>query len=139
MAAAIIDEVERAGVDATGETRVAKPSQCGKLPNRLLQRVLERMKADLGTDLDLSTLAAESGYRSHFLRTFRVAMGCSPHQYVTRLRVEQAKTLLREESISLIDVALTRLRTSKAREAQETHWRHFCWEFPTADKGGTRL
>jgi AraC family transcriptional regulator len=65
------------------------------------------MKADLATDLDLSTLAAESGYsRSHFLRTFRAAMGCSPHQCLTRLRVEQAKTILRENSISLIDIAL---------------------------------
>jgi len=74
---------------------------------RLLKRVLDRMKADLATDLDLVTLAAESGYsRSHFLRKFRAAMGCSPHQCLTRLRVEQAKTLLRENSISLIDIAL---------------------------------
>jgi len=65
------------------------------------------MKADLGTDLDLNTLAAESGYsRSHFLHTFRAAMGCSPHQWLTRLRVEQGKAILRERSISLIDIAL---------------------------------
>jgi AraC family transcriptional regulator len=65
------------------------------------------MKADLATDLDLDTLAAESGYsRSHFLRTFRAAMGCSPHQWLTRLRVERAKTILREKSVSLIDIAL---------------------------------
>jgi AraC family transcriptional regulator len=107
MAAAIIDEVERVGADATGGTRAAGPSPRGKLPNRLLQRVLERMKADLATDLDLSTLAAESGYsRSHFLCTFRAAIGCSPHQCLTTLRVEQAKTILREHSVSLIDIAL---------------------------------
>jgi transcriptional regulator GlxA family with amidase domain len=80
---------------------------CGKLQRRLLQRVLDRMKADLATDLDLNTLAAESGYsRSHFLRTFRTLMGCSPHQCLTRLRVEKAKTILRGNSISLIDIAL---------------------------------
>src|SRR4030081_3595876 len=101
MAVAIIDEVGTRG------TRIARTLQCGKLQKRLLQRVLDRMKADLATDLDLSTLAAESGYsRSHFLRTFRAAMGCSPHQWLTRLRVEQAKTILRENSISLIDIAL---------------------------------
>jgi AraC-like DNA-binding protein len=72
MAVAIIDEVERVGADATGGTRVAGPSQCGKLQKRLPQRVLDRMKADFATDLDLSAFAAESGYsRSHFLRTFR--------------------------------------------------------------------
>jgi AraC-like DNA-binding protein len=91
----------RSGAQAT------RPSQCGKLRNRLLLRVLDKMKSDLATDLDLRTLAAESGYsRSHFLRTFRAAMGCSPHQCLTQLRVEQAKTLLRGNSISLIEIAL---------------------------------
>jgi AraC family transcriptional regulator len=107
MTVAIIDEIEPAGAEATGGTRVTGPSRCGKLQKRLLQRVLDRMKADLAADLDLSTLAAESGYsRSHFLRTFRAVMGCSPHQCLTNLRVEQAKTKLRENSISLIDIAL---------------------------------
>ena len=107
MTVAILDEAERAGPDATRGTRIARLSVCGKLQKRLLQRVLDRMKADLATDLDLSTLAAESGYsRSHFLRTFRAAMGCSPHQCLTKLRVEQAKTILRENCISLIDTAL---------------------------------
>jgi AraC-like DNA-binding protein len=82
-------------------------SQCGKMPNRVLQRVLDRMKAGLATDLDLKTLAAESGYsRTHFLRTFRAAMGCSPHRWLTRLRMDQAKTMLRRDSESLIDIAL---------------------------------
>jgi transcriptional regulator GlxA family with amidase domain len=94
-------------LEEIGRTQVPRRLPCGKLRNRLLQRVLDRMKADLATVLDLSTLAAESGYsRSHFLRTFRAAMGCSPHQYLTMLRVEQAKTILRETSISLIDIAL---------------------------------
>jgi AraC family transcriptional regulator len=107
MAAAINDEVERVGADPTGGARAAGPSLRGKLQKRLLQRVLDRMKADLAADLDLRTLAAESGYsRSHFLRMFRAAMGCSPHKCLTRLRVEQAKTILREDSVSLIDIAL---------------------------------
>ncbi len=88
-------------------TQVPRRSQCGKLQKRLLQRVLDRMKTDLDTDLDLNTLAAESGYsRSHFLRTFRAAMGCSPHQCLTKLRVEQAKTMLRERYMSLIEIAM---------------------------------
>jgi AraC-like DNA-binding protein len=91
----------------SGGTQVPLRSPCGKLQRRLLQRVLDRMKVDLATDLDLNTLAAESGYsRSHFLRTFRAVIGCSPHQCLTRLRVEQAKTILRETSMSLIDIAL---------------------------------
>jgi transcriptional regulator GlxA family with amidase domain len=107
MAVAIIDEVKRAGADATGGTQVPLRSPCGKLQRRLLQRVLDRMNVDLAADLDLNILAAESGYsRSHFLRTFRAAMGCSPHRWLIRLRVEQAKAILRKNSISLIDIAL---------------------------------
>jgi transcriptional regulator GlxA family with amidase domain len=106
MAVAVTDEGKRTEADATRRMKVAEPS-CGKFHRRLLQRVLDRMRADLAADLNLGTLAAESGYsRSHFLRTFRAAMGCSPHQCLTRLRLERAKTRLRENSISLIDIAL---------------------------------
>ena len=99
MALAFIDEIESAA-------RLTGPLRCGRLQRRLLQRVLDRMKADLASDLDLGTLAAESGYsRSHFLRTFRAVMGSSPHRWLTSLRVERAKTILREDAISLIDIA----------------------------------
>jgi AraC family transcriptional regulator len=90
-----------------GGRQLLKPSHHGKLPVRVLERVLDRMKAELASDLDLSTLAAESGYsRSHFLRAFRAGTGYSPYQWLTRLRVEQAKRLLRESSLSLINIAL---------------------------------
>ena len=91
----------------SGGAHIPGHSHSGKMPNRVLQRVLDRMKAGLATDLDLNTLAAESGYsRSHFLRTFRAAMGCSPHRWLTRLRMDHAKTMLRRDSESLIDIAL---------------------------------
>src|SRR5260370_26271357 len=54
-----------------GGMQFPRPSPCGKLRDRMLQRVLDRMKADFATDLDLNTLAAESGYsRSHFYVCF---------------------------------------------------------------------
>jgi AraC family transcriptional regulator len=108
----VLEHVRKpASIDATviisEGTQIPLRSPCGKLQRRLLQRVLDRMNVDLAADLDLNTLAAESGYsRSHFLRTFRAAIGCSPHQWLTRLRVQQAKTILREKSISLIEIAL---------------------------------
>ena len=65
----------------SGGLRGPKPSQSGKMPTRILQRVLDRMRADLATNLDLHTIAAESGYsRTHFLRTFRASTRYSPHQ-----------------------------------------------------------
>src|SRR5260370_9693454 len=91
----------------SGGVRGHKPSQSGKMPTRILQRVLDRMRADLATNLDLHTIAAESGYsRTHFLRIFRASTGYSPHHWRTPLRIEEAKTLLQKTSHCLFDIPL---------------------------------
>lgn len=78
------------------------------LPARALRRVLERMQADLSVNLDLATLAAESGYsRAHFLRTFRAATGQTPHRYLIELRLAKAQALINGRSMPLIDIAAT--------------------------------
>jgi AraC family transcriptional regulator len=76
------------------------------LPRRQLRRVLERMQADLSANLNLATLAAESGYsRAHFLRTFRAATGQTPHHYLMELRLSKAQALISNRSMPLIDIA----------------------------------
>jgi AraC family transcriptional regulator len=90
-----------------------KKKECGDVPqsvfrNRQLSRVLERMEADFCTDLDLETLAKESGYsRNHFLRLFRASTGYSPHKYLIQLRLEKAKLMMKNKSRHLIDIALS--------------------------------
>jgi AraC family transcriptional regulator len=75
------------------------------LPRHLLGRVLERMH-NLNLDLDLQTLAAETGYsRSHFLRMFRAATGQTPHRYLLQLRVQRAQELMGRGKVPLIDIA----------------------------------
>src|SRR5262249_38394807 len=89
-----------------GMKREDEDSSKNKLSHPRLRRVVDRMEAELGTDLDLKTLAAESGYsRNHFLRMFRAATGYSPHQYLLHLRVKQAQALLKDPSLRLIDIA----------------------------------
>ena len=76
------------------------------LTPRQLRRVLERMQADLSANLNLATLAAESGYsRAHFLRTFRAATGQTPHDYLMELRLSKAQALISNRSMPLIDIA----------------------------------
>jgi AraC family transcriptional regulator len=76
------------------------------LPRPRLKRVLDRMQADLSTDLDLHSLAKETGYsKSHFLRMFREATGITPYQYLLRLRLQQAQRMIREQSSTLVDIA----------------------------------
>ena len=88
------------------ETQRVSLPHCTTMPNRALRRVLERMEEEIDANLDLHTLAAESGYsRAHFLRMFRASMGCSPHQWLTRSRIERAQTMLRQRAVPLIDIA----------------------------------
>ena len=72
-----------------------------------LKRVIERMQSDLDKDIDLRTLAIESGYSaSHFLRMFRAATGFTPHRYLLQLRVARAQAMIKNKAVHLIDVAL---------------------------------
>jgi AraC family transcriptional regulator len=76
------------------------------LPRQVLRRIVERMRC-FGCDLSLQALANESGYsRVHFGRMFRAATGYSPHNYLLNLRLERARELLKNHSLSLIDIAL---------------------------------
>ena len=76
------------------------------LPRHVLRRVIERMWC-FSSDLSLQALANETGYsRVHFVRMFRASTGYSPHNYLLKLKLERARELLRNPSLSLIDIAL---------------------------------
>ena len=81
-------------------------SRISPLPRLALRRVLDRMQ-DISADVDLETLAAESGYsRRHFLRMFQAATGCTPHRYRMRLKLKRACELIKHGRTSLTDIAL---------------------------------
>ena len=76
------------------------------LPRPALRRVLERMAAELDSDLTLTMLAAESGYsRFHFSRMFRLATGEAPHRYLLKLRLRKAQSMVANRSLPLIEIA----------------------------------
>jgi len=84
--------------------RSARP-EAASLPQHLLRRVIELMH-DLDADLDLHTLAAETGYsRAHFVRMFQAATGQTPHRYLLNLRLTRAQQLLENRGTSLVDIA----------------------------------
>jgi AraC family transcriptional regulator len=92
---------------AEGAHRHEMYSRVSALPLPALRRVIERMKCNIGTDLTLASLAAESGYsRAHFLRMFRAATAQTPHQYLISLRLENAVRMMKERSTPLIDIAV---------------------------------
>jgi AraC family transcriptional regulator len=73
-----------------------------------LVRVLEYIEAHLSDRLDLRVLSREAGISPfHFAALFTKAVGATPHRHVQHLRLETAKTMLRDTDKSTLDIALT--------------------------------
>lgn len=71
------------------------------------RRAKDLIDSDLGSQLSLAYMAASCGLSErHFARAFRQSVGMSPHQWLLSRRVDKGKSLLREEALSLADVAL---------------------------------
>jgi AraC-like DNA-binding protein len=71
------------------------------------RRAKELLTHSLSGDLPLSDLAHECGLSlTSFSRAFRKSVGVPPHRWVIQQRIELAKTLLRDDPMSLAEVAL---------------------------------
>jgi AraC family transcriptional regulator len=87
---------------ARGEARLPRR---GLMPAQL-RRVIDYMDAHLRDDVGLTELADVAGFSRHyFARSFRLATGMSPHQYLVERRVERACKLLCETVLSIGEVA----------------------------------
>ena len=78
----------------------------GGLPRRRLRVAIEYIEDHLDSEIALEDLAAAvhlSAY--HFARLFKASTGLPPHQYVIARRIERAKQLLRDDDLSLAQVA----------------------------------
>jgi AraC family transcriptional regulator len=65
------------------------------------------MKAHPAEDFRLEQLAALAGLsKFHFHRLFKNAVGEAPSHYLLKVRMHEAKRLLRETKRSVVDVAL---------------------------------
>ena len=70
-----------------------------------LRRARDLIDRDFGEPLDLDAMAGEAGYsRFHFARQFAAAYGETPRAYLTRRRIERAKTLLRTANLSVTEI-----------------------------------
>ena len=66
---------------------------------RRLSQVTELIEERLDTDLSLDDLAESLGLSVfHFAKSFKVAMGLTPRQYVIERRIARAKTFLKRQS-----------------------------------------
>jgi AraC family transcriptional regulator len=78
----------------------------GGLSGGRLRRVLAFIEDSYESDVSLAELARVGGMSTfHFAREFKRATGTTPHQYLIKLRVERAKTLLTESELPLVEVS----------------------------------
>jgi AraC family transcriptional regulator len=72
-----------------------------------LQQAIDYIHTYLSRDLSLAELASVVNISpTYFASLFKQEMGISPHQYVIRQRVEQAKLMLSKTDLAIADIAL---------------------------------
>ena len=77
------------------------------LPGHKLRQITNWMAEHLTEEFSLDRLAAQAGLsRFHFQRLFKAATGVSPSRYHIDLRLNEARRLLRETKMGVVDVAL---------------------------------
>ena len=83
----------------TGEISTGMPAN--------IIRVVHFVEENLGSELDLETLAKE-GHLSkfQFCRAFKQYLGMSPMNFVNSMRVSRAKELLRRDDLNITQVAM---------------------------------
>jgi AraC-like DNA-binding protein len=100
-ALAILAELSR-----LADTPVA-PAKRGLAPWQL-RRVTSYMRDNIERDVSVQELAEVVNLsRFYFCTAFRMATGSTPHERLTQLRIERAKSLLAEGSMPITEIALT--------------------------------
>jgi AraC-like DNA-binding protein len=75
--------------------------------NRRMLRARDAIDRTYALPLDVQKLAEVANLSdAHFIRTFKVTFGETPHRYLQRRRVERAMFLLRETDRSITDICL---------------------------------
>jgi AraC family transcriptional regulator len=88
-------------------SRDAAPSR-GGLACWQKRAVVGYIEENLGEQICLATLAQLARLsQHHFCRAFKKSFGVPPHQYHVQRRIEQAKLLLADRSISITDIGFT--------------------------------
>jgi AraC family transcriptional regulator len=75
------------------------------LPPYKLKQVIEYIRVNLDRDLTLTKLANLVEISPHYFASlFKQSTGLTPHQYVTKCRLEEAKILLRRSHLPIIEI-----------------------------------
>jgi AraC family transcriptional regulator len=72
-----------------------------------LQRARDLINVNLAHDLSIAEIARECGLSNgYFARAFKRSTGLAPYQWLTKVRIERAKELLKDPRCELAEIAL---------------------------------
>lgn len=90
-----------------GDLRSRDGKQEGGLAPWQERRAKEIMRTRLASNLTIADVAAECKLTpSHFARSFRRSTGVAPHEFLSQLRIDEAKRLMLSTKLPLADIAL---------------------------------
>ncbi|MDJ0595354.1 MAG: AraC family transcriptional regulator [Pleurocapsa sp. MO_226.B13] len=79
----------------------------GGLSPRKLQTAIDYIQANLENKIGLDDFAQITNISPYyFCRLFKKSTGITPYQYLIKCRIEKAKVLLKQEKLSITDIAL---------------------------------
>jgi AraC family transcriptional regulator len=93
-------------VRAYGSVPIGGPNARGGLAAWQLQRARDYVNVNLANDPSIAEIAHECGLSSgYFARAFKRSTGVPPYKWLTKMRVERAKALLKDPRCELADIA----------------------------------
>jgi AraC family transcriptional regulator len=91
-----------------GGTRTGTPLPKGGMTRLQANRAKEFLSTHCADDLSLVDAARACGLsRGHFTKSFRVATGLTPHQWLQRYRIDRAKHLLSNPALTIAQIAVS--------------------------------
>jgi AraC family transcriptional regulator len=93
-------------VRAYGSIPIGGPNARGGLAAWQLQRARDYVNVNLAHDPSIEEIAHECGLSNgYFARAFKRSTGVPPYKWLTKMRVERAKALLKDPRCELADIA----------------------------------
>jgi AraC family transcriptional regulator len=93
-------------VRAYGSVPIGGPNARGGLAAWQLQRARDYINVNLAHDPSIAEIAHECGLSSgYFSRAFKRSTGVPPYKWLTKMRIERAKELLKDPRCELADIA----------------------------------
>jgi AraC family transcriptional regulator len=105
----------------SGSCKLTAPAS-HQLDHARLRRVLDYISTHIADDITLADLAQTAGLSPfHFARRFKLAMGASPHRYVSGMRLDRAMADIAAGKLPLAQIAFNARFSSQASFTRAFH------------------